>query len=910
MDLSSFNNSLRFIHLLTFLCVSFFIFSKGVSRYHRSSHRFIKKIWIFVIILYFLDLIDGGLNFFVHCMKLLSIDDFVALRFYLSRIASIAAMLNYPFFYFFLEYTLTTNFRWTWRHSLLIAPLLFVIPFNIYLIVMFGETFSPTVQAIRSNIFWYTALLDLIAVFIFYRALQQEKRLPRVLVARFRKVFRYLIFIPVLVVPAHMLSIPILFAFTSFVRFIIGGCFNYLVYRYLSIPFFNTTRYIDISARSRSLRDLRPIFEELKQATSLQDFQRITKAFFSEAFEVVPTDVNLYIRPLGDEKAFGVDRPDLMPMVPGVECLLSHPIDEQRPLVRCLEGGEVLTRDEVEMEVFFTIEHCGTSDVKIDARYVLTLLEMTDAHAFIPVQEHEKVIGYIVIEGRHRLDEPKQKPIKTSFSEAEQHEMAVYADYLSQSIELIHRQNMLSVVHENKELKDELFKKQRSIEQYQESFRSLLKTQAGQMVGIIHYKYNKLFCVNNQAKEALGIKGTSLVTNSYEEPLKKLACEFKKYGGEPSILLTDISGNPLKFIATNDTKKHTVILLAFYPSVTETFVVPFEKLRDLSRWDYALCLETTSFGQLIQRLLPGNSETLMCIKIDLLERSLSSKPLYITVPEKDLESIVYVVHQISVRATIHALDLSQPEQNRAIGRQLFGVSPLFDPIAPPGLCDILSTTGMIFIKNIEFLAKETQEQLADYFESNQYAPVGSERKVTSQVRIVCSASNNLEALVQKGLFSGRLFHQLLQHTFVLPAPTSLPYSELFACAQELYQQLLHSVGKNNHRLVLVSKDIERVIEQKPASFHELKELLLFAMRNKSTCHDIETASTAIVPALLAGNPEVAEALAQGKRALKNKQLLKALLSTYKTQAKVAEMLNVHRSSVSRRCKEFRLIEWS
>lgn len=909
MDLTWTDSYFRVISDLCSLALTSFILVQGIIRYSRSFHPFIKKVWMTVIFLFFLNAIDGIIG--ITKSILLDFDVLGAqyIIFVLTRIGHIVAVINYPLYYIFLESTLVAGFRWNLRHYLFIAPLLFLLPFDLYLLSN-GPILSPFCQAIKSNFFWYPCVLDVIAVFIFYRASRHERGLPRILNSRFKKVFRFLICIPVMSITAHLFDVSLLYTLSNITRFVIGFSIDYALYKYLSIPFFNATRYIDISYRSRSLRELRPVFEELKQATTLQDFQRITKTFFSEAFGVEPADVTLYIRPLGDEQAFGVERPDLMPMVPGVECLLSRPVDEQKLLVRCLEGGEVMTRDEVEMEVFFTIEHCGTSDVKIDARHVLALLEMTDAHAFIPVQEHGKVIGYIVIEGRHRLDEPNQKPIKTSFSEAEQHEMAVYADYLSQSIELIHRQNMLGFVYENKELKDELFKKQQSIEQYQESFRSLLKTQTGQMVGIIHYKYNKLFCVNTQAKEALGIKGTSLVTNSYEEPLKRLACEFKKYGGEPSVLLTDISGNPLKFIATNDTKKHTVILLAFYPSVAETFVVPFEKLRDLSRWDYALCLETTTAGQLIQRLLPGTTETILRIKIDLLERSLASKPLFITVPEKDLESIVYVVHQISARATIQTIDLSHPEQDRAIGRQLFGVSPLFDPVAPPGLCDILSTTGMIFIKNIEFLAKETQEQLAEYFETTLYAPVGSERKVSSQVRFVCSASNNLEALVQKGLFSERLFHQLMQHTFVLPAPTFLPYSDLFAGTQELYQQLLHSVGKNNRAFVLVPKDIERVIEQKPASLHELKELLLYAMRNKSARRDTETAPITFMPALVTGNPEVAEALAQGKKALKNKQLLRTLLSTYKTQAKVAEMLNVNRSSVSRRCKEFNLIEWN
>lgn len=911
MDFLALGNHIKLFNKVIFLFFVFMIIAQGISRYIKSSHPFIRKIWIIAIVSYSIEMVSLISWVGISVSQIFFPESLEEIKFCVSPIARIAGMLHYPLFYFFLESTLTSRVKLLLRHYLLLIPALFFISFELYLWGNGYQDFSSICKIIKNNAFWYPVVLDIIAVFIFYRILQQGKKLPLILVSRFKKIFMYLLFaLPVFTVLAHVFGSQILLTVDSFFRTIIGVYLYYQMYQYLSIPFFNSTRYIDISYRSRSLRDLRPVLEKLKQATTLPEFQHITKTFFSEAFGVDAASVSLYIRPLGDEQLLGVERPEQMPVVLGVECLLSRPAEEQKTLVRCLEAGEVLTRNEVEMEVFFTIEHCGTSDIKVDAQQVLSLLEMTDAHAFIPVQEHGKVIGYIVIEGRHRLDERDKKRIKTSFSEAEQHEMAVYADYLSQSIELIHKQRMEIVISENKELKDELFKKQQRIDHYQESFRSLLKTQTGQMVGIVHYKYNKLFCVNDQAKEALGIKGTSLITNHYEEPLKKLACEFKKYGGEPSVLLTDVFGNPLKFIATNDTKKHTVILLAFYPTVAETFVVPFEKLRDLSRWDYALCLETTASGQLIQKLLPGITETIMSIKIDLLERSLSSKPLFLNVPEQDLESIIYAVHHISSRATIHIIELAKPEEQQEVGRQLFGVSPLFDPVAPPGLCDILSTTGILFIKNVEFLSKETQAQLAEYFETTLYAPIGSERKCSSQLRCVCSASNNLEALVQKGLFSDRLFHIFKENTFVLPPPTVLPHSELFSCTQELYQQLLHSIGKNNRAFVLTSRDLERSIEQKPASFYELKELLCASMRHKSARHKTDEAPISFTPAVIASNPEVADALNQGKRVLKNKQLLKVLLTTYKTQAKVAELLHVNRSSVSRRCKEFNLIEWN
>ena len=46
----------------------------------------------------------------------------------------------------------------------------------------------------------------------------------------------------------------------------------------------------------------------------------------------------------------------------------------------------------------------------------------------------------------------------------------------------------------------------------------------------------------------------------------------------------------------------------------------------------------------------------------------------------------------------------------------------------------------------------------------------------------------------------------------------------------------------------------------------------------------------------------------GKSALKDKQIMTYLWNKFKNQTKIAKLLNVNRSSVNRRCKEFNLIE--
>ena len=53
-------------------------------------------------------------------------------------------------------------------------------------------------------------------------------------------------------------------------------------------------------------------------------------------------------------------------------------------------------------------------------------------------------------------------------------------------------------------------------------------------------------------------------------------------------------------------------------------------------------------------------------------------------------------------------------------------------------------------------------------------------------------------------------------------------------------------------------------------------------------------------------PELIEAARLGKQALRNPRIMGILWAKFKNQTKIAEFLDVNRSSVNRRCKEYNL----
>ena len=68
-----------------------------------------------------------------------------------------------------------------------------------------------------------------------------------------------------------------------------------------------------------------------------------------------------------------------------------------------------------------------------------------------------------------------------------------------------------------------------------------------------------------------------------------------------------------------------MILIISYPDIADIITKQLGLLKDPSKWDYLLYLETTKPGQLINQLIPGNGETLLNFKISLLQTALCKK---------------------------------------------------------------------------------------------------------------------------------------------------------------------------------------------------------------------------------------------------------------------------------------------
>jgi len=495
----------------------------------------------------------------------------------------------------------------------------------------------------------------------------------------------------------------------------------------------------------------------------------------------------------------------------------------------------------------------------------------------------------------------------TLYSKTEQDEMIVFASYLGKIINLLKNRTLETFIEQEQILKKELHLKHQEINQYKESIRSFLRTNKQRQFGIIFYKERKFTFGNQDAKELIPININRQEGHPLTRALKRIAQQVTTYKAPQHSFAKDTQGNTLVFSAVPHSHQNSVIIAIFYPEISDIVKRYIDFLKDPTEWDYLLYLQTTKSGQLINQLLPGGGETILNFKIALLKTALSNKAILLDAPEKDLLPAVELLHHISLRQTLHILDLEYVTDATAVAIKLFGINAIFGNKIQkkPPLLETLDKTGTLFIKQIDRLDFECQNYLAEFIRYGLYRKFKSEQRFVSNVHIICSSNQNLLQLVEKGKFSKILFQELKHTTLTMPSLLTLPVEELDMLADGFSQQSTTTQTFEN-LLGLTNRDKHKLAYQRPKSLQELKIKVQKIIVEKSKKHDIYE-ETHFDPAYETTNPELIEAARLGKQALKDQHIIMMLWNKFdKNQSKIATFLGVNRSSVHRRLKKYGL----
>jgi hypothetical protein len=719
---------------------------------------------------------------------------------------------------------------------------------------------------------------------------------PKILKQQLIVLLKYLIFPYILTESAQsffLISVKNAYLINSLSTSLLTIAICYCIHRIMGLRFLNFQEHVQAPEKFDFIIDFKRVLEDLGHAASFNEMSHIIQGFFKEAFDISPSKTAFYVR-----------KNELMSTTPQEtreltvkEMIVENNLANDEAMLDVMRKSKILIKDEVVFSNFYQ---------ETDAfKRIVHFLDELHADVFLPIFENNLLVGYIIIE----CDARENK----FFSDVEHDELVVVASYLGKVINLLYYSTINAVLAREKELSEEVYHQHRQINQYQECISTFMRTDKQRKIGVLFYKYRRFVFANQAAKEIVNINVNMQDGHPLAQALKRVAQEVENYKSTQTVFTHDAQGNRLVLLGIPNLERNNVIVIAYYPEISDVLKYQMDKIGNPTDWHYILCLETTKSGQLINQMIPGSGPHLMRFKIDLLSMALSKKALLLDMPEADVLATAEIVHYISLRKALYHLKVNPGAVMADVSVKLFGINPLYGNGQPKDeqgnvekpLFEQLHDSGTLFIENVHLLNFEIQNTLAGYIKYGHYCKYKSTHKLFSSVRVICSTNRDLQTLVQEGKFSKELFEELKATKLTLPSFLSLPEEELNELINGLTEQAV-SVSPLKNLLELSVHEKMKMFEERPGSLHEFKNKVKNALVKKSQKQEIYH-EIKFEAAYTISDPELSEAAKLGKKALKDPKVLAMLLRKLKTQSKVADFLGVNRSSINRRLKQYKLI---
>lgn len=805
----------------------------------------------------------------------------------------IISFIQYQSFGLFLENLLEKKFTFRWYQKLFIGINIILFPTFIYIttLSMYNQTSFISIDTMYQFASLYRVFIIIPSIIIVLIKLHQ-RNIPIILKKQLTIFLQYimlphLFFEFVQYIPlfgpqgSHAdLSGIIPTLSTIFMTTAIIFCSMHVT----RFRFLNFSNKVQDRSKTPLTGSFKNTIEHLSLATTPQELIFITQIFFRENFQITSENVCLNFRNNQESCLSTVNN-----SCSTTSNIIESFINNDYEAVDLLKQYRILVADEVMFDAYYTTDQ--------NQQTLSTFLTKISSEIFLPMYDKSTIIAYLTINrsNTHKF-----------YSIAEQNKIVIFGTFLASAINIMHNGNILTLLQESKKIKEDLYLKHQEINQYKESIKTLLKQKTNAQIGVLFYKNGKFSLGNETSQKLLPINLNHQTKHPTTVTIAKLAEQVESYRTIQSRFLYDNNNRQLMVTGVPHLDYNGgVILTIHYPDTSDLIKSQIDQLQDPSQIDYLLYLETTKSGKLINQIIPSNSEILLNFKIKLLEISMSKKATLLQSHADDLLSIVEIIHHISLRNTLHIIDLKPTATNHDIAIKLFGLNPILMQDQEESLLKKLDKTGTLFIKNIELLDLETQNKLAHFIKYGIFTMVKSEQKISSDVRIICSMSQNPQVLIDQNKLSMNLYKELSATTLTLPSLLTMEEQEL----QELIDGFAHqSIEESNFTTLLqISKrDKEQLIDRRPASLQEFKSKIQHLIAQKSKDNHIFH-ETHFDPEFNVTNPKLLQAANLGKHALKDAEIMSMLWMQFQCQSKIAQFLGVNRSSVNRRCKEYNLL---
>jgi PAS domain S-box-containing protein len=206
----------------------------------------------------------------------------------------------------------------------------------------------------------------------------------------------------------------------------------------------------------------------------------------------------------------------------------------------------------------------------------------------------------------------------------------------------------------------------------------------------------------------------------------------------------------------------------------------------------------------------------------------------------------------------------------------------------------LAEGGTIFLDEIGEISPSTQVKLLRVIQEKNYMPVGGEKSVKADVRVICATNKDLKLLTQQGHFRSDLFYRLAVMPIKLP-PLRAKASDIPMLAGHF---LAKFSGDTGDRVKEISPEALKLMMRYkwPGNVRELGNAIQYAMVK---CRNSVLDTSHLPPEIRELNDRKTASKAGRPPKLETKAVRDALSTSGGNRAKAARLLGVSRTTLYR-----------
>lgn len=672
-----------------------------------------------------------------------------------------------------------------------------------------------------------------------------------------------------------------LYAIVGLATLLLIIALHYALKHIVNLRFMNWTNHVINTSHKKHATIFKQVIENLSQSHTFYEFQHITQQFFAHSFSLKTDHITLHLMYETPEKKHH-NTPCLATPYHAIDALLSRQASSSpQPVSR----HRIAVYDDIAFNNFYADTRLNTD--------LIHNLDSINADIFLPLYRNNCLIAAIMVK--------KNARISTCYNESEQDEMLIFANYLSNSINLIHTKKSDIVAQRIHGLTKELSLAHQKTMLFKEAVRSSIRTTTQQHIGILFYQNNLFLNGNQYTYDLLPFSLNHHKGHPIVKQISNLAHNVICSKTTQSLVINHAQHKqPIVITGSMQLNKKTVLITAHQASIAHLLYEHDYLLQHEADWIYLLFLQTTHIGAQLNNYLPTFTEYILNLKISILRFLLTPYPLLILAPEHDCSTILSWLSYTQNNKTIHQITITTKEQKPQTAYLLFGKRADINTPQQYGLLEKIESNDIIVIKNIHLLCTEGQQKLATFIESGIFTSFDDDTVMKqSPARIIVTTSSPIRHILSNNMLNKTLYLCIKQNKLVIPPVNTWPLHELMHLIDTIIQHI--ETKTPLYCLMPITNNNKRKLSSTADSIHTLHKKINAIFEKNS--------QKKITPYLQLTESELEHLsfIAQlGKKVLKDSATMKLLWHLFHNQHAIARLLGVQASSVYKKCKQYEL----